>query len=82
MAAVPTPITKIFATVLKQKRKELNLSQVELAKLAGLKRSHISLFECAKREPSLSTMGLLAEAMGMRPFELMVLLEEHWHDRN
>lgn len=60
-----------FGQFLKKTRTEKGLSQESLAFLTGLDRTYISLLERAKRQPSLKTIFILAEAFGMSPALLM-----------
>ncbi|UXU74563.1 helix-turn-helix domain-containing protein [Paracoccus sp. SMMA_5] len=52
-----------YARVLRRHRKDLNLSQEELAFRAGLSMRYVSLLESGKHQPSLSTMKALADAL-------------------
>lgn len=49
------------------------LQQKELAELAGIDPSHVSLIEVGKRKPSVDTVGRLAKALHM-PNHLFTLL--------
>ena len=46
-------VMKAFGTLLRELRLEAGLTQLELARGAGVERSYISLIECQKRQPSL-----------------------------
>ncbi|MBW5290835.1 MAG: hypothetical protein Rsou_1138 [Candidatus Ruthia sp. Asou_11_S2] len=70
------PIKNSFARVLKQKRKILNLSQEVLAEKSGLSIRSISLFECAKQEPLLSSICYIAKALEISATELMYVIEK------
>jgi transcriptional regulator with XRE-family HTH domain len=59
-----------FAVNLKRARKTRGLSQDKLALSCNLHRSEISLLERGGREPRLSTMLKLAEALGVSTDEL------------
>jgi len=54
-----------FARILRQKRHELGLSQEELGHRAGLTMRYISLLECNKRQPTISTLFALSGALGV-----------------
>ena len=56
-------------TVLRDARRRAGLSQVELARRAGLTQSVISAYESGHRQPSLPTLAALVESAG---FELAV----------
>lgn len=54
-----------FGRVLRTRRSALGLSQEELAHRAGLTPRYISLLECDHRQPTISTVYLLAQGLGM-----------------
>jgi transcriptional regulator with XRE-family HTH domain len=54
-------------------RAKRRLSQVELAKRAGISVSYLSLLERNKRDPPLSTVKKVADALGI-PLELLFFL--------
>ncbi|GEO46894.1 helix-turn-helix transcriptional regulator [Companilactobacillus kimchii] len=56
--------------IIKQKRKELKLSQDELSKLAGVTRQTINAIENDKYDPSLSLAFQLAAILRIRVDEL------------
>ena len=64
-------ISERFAANLAAQRKRVGISQEELASLAGLHRTQISLLETGKREPRLETMVKLAGALGI-PVAILV----------
>ena len=53
-----------FGRVLRTRRSALGLSQEELAHRAGLTPRYISLLECDHRQPTISTVYLLAQGLG------------------
>jgi transcriptional regulator with XRE-family HTH domain len=57
------PARELFAKNLRDRRKQLGLSQEALAGLCGLDRTEISLLECSKRSPRLDTVVVLARAL-------------------
>lgn len=60
-----------FGMVLKKLRSALNLSQEKLGFSCGLDRTFISLLERGKRQPSLTSILALADALGVPPEELL-----------
>lgn len=52
-------------------RKELELTQESLAAKCDLSVSYISMLERGQRSPPLSTLGVLAAALGKRGWELL-----------
>jgi transcriptional regulator with XRE-family HTH domain len=68
-------IAKAFGNALQQERKRAGLSQEELAFRAKVDRTFVSRAESGKRQPALTTVFLLAKALGIRPAGLI----EHTH---
>ena len=67
-----------IGTVLKCVRKSLKLSQEELAHRSSLDRTYISMLERNIKQPSITTIFLLAEALEMKPSEFVKLLEDEF----
>lgn len=67
-----------IGTVLKQVRKSLKLSQEELAYRSSLDRTYISMLERNIKQPTITTIFLLAQALEMKPSEFVQLLEEEF----
>jgi len=67
-----------IGTVLKQVRKSLKLSQEELAHRSSLDRTYISMLERNIKQPTITTIFLLAEALEMKPSEFVQLLEDEF----
>lgn len=65
-----------FARALQLRRRECGLSQEELAHLAGLSTSYMSLLETRKRQPTLSVLGALAKALDLSLLEFMGMIGE------
>ena len=57
-------------------RKSKKLSQEVVSGLADIERTHLSAIERGVRKPTLETFFRLAEAMNLRPSELMRKIEE------
>lgn len=64
-----------FGRVLKQERKNLGISQEELAERAGVSVRAISFYECNRRSPSLCMVFVIANALQMRPSVFISLIE-------
>ena len=62
---------EILAENLRRIRKEIGLSQEELADRANLHRTYISSIERAKRNLSLENIFLLAKALGIEAGDLL-----------
>ena len=56
-----------FGKVLVKARKERGITQYRLARLAGRAIQQISQIERGQREPKISTVIMLARALGMEP---------------
>lgn len=67
---------KAVATVIRRLRKNRRLSQEVLSGLAGMERSHLGMVETGGRVPNLYTIWRIADALDMRPSELIALMEE------
>ena len=65
-----------FGKILRQFRKDKSLSQTELANLAGLDRTYISLLERGLRVPSLSVLFKISNALGILPSSIIIELEK------
>jgi len=65
-----------FARALQLRRRECGLSQEEVAHLAGLSTSYMSLLETRKRQPTLSVLGALAKALDLSLLEFMGMVGE------
>ena len=64
-------IKKRFGDRLRQLRKQKNISQEELAFKAGLHRTYISDIERGSRNVSLENISKIAEALGIKPSQLL-----------
>ena len=62
--------------VIQKLRKERQLSQEVLSGLAGIARSHLSMIENGSKQANLETLWKLAVALGLRPSELVRMMEE------
>ncbi len=66
---------KALSTVLRKRRRKAGLSQEALAFEAGVHPTYISLLERGLRNPSLVTVGILAEALETNMTSLVRELE-------
>ena len=64
-----------FGTVVRECRRERELSQERLGFEAGLTRNFISLVELGQRSPSLDTVEALAQALGISASALIARAE-------
>jgi transcriptional regulator with XRE-family HTH domain len=58
-------------TAIRERREAGGLSQEELADRAGLHRTYISLVERAQRNISVDALGEIADALSLRPSQLI-----------
>lgn len=65
-----------FGKILREKRKQVGLSQEKLALLCGLDRTYIGLLERAERQPSISTIFVICEKLNISPSQLIREVEE------
>lgn len=81
MQGEPDNVLKIFAKVLRERRKELGLTQEELAHRAGVSMRYISLIEGCKHYPTLQTIHGLAKSLdiSMGQFLSAVEADEEYH---
>ena len=69
-------IIKVFSKVLRELRIKNQLSQEKLAELCDLDRTYISLLERGLRQPTITTIFKLAEALQITPSEFIGLIEK------
>ncbi len=59
-------ITNCYNEILKERRKELKLTQAQLAKKIGKKQEYIALLEKGETDMQLSTFCSITKALGLR----------------
>lgn len=69
-------LKRAFANVLKAKREELNLSKLKLAQMAKLERMYLIQLEKGDKRPTVNALFYLSEAFGLKPSEMLALVEE------
>ncbi|MBR2986629.1 MAG: helix-turn-helix transcriptional regulator [Clostridia bacterium] len=62
--------------IIQNEREKRGLSQEVVSGLADIGRTHLSAIERGVRKPTLETFFRLADALRMRPSELIRLIEE------
>jgi transcriptional regulator with XRE-family HTH domain len=72
-------VKEAFAATLRQSRLSAGLSQERLARASGLDRTTLSLLERGKQQPTLSTILLLAEHLGVSGAHLVQEVEDFLH---
>ncbi len=75
-------VRRILAENVRKQRKQLGMSQFQLAERCGISASFIGEIETSKKYPSAETLALLAHALGLAPYQLY-LEGSDWevHDR-
>jgi len=66
-------VIRTFADKMYLYRKEMGLTQEELAELLELDNSYVSLLERGARVPSLITLDRIAKVFGVKPYDLLVV---------
>jgi transcriptional regulator with XRE-family HTH domain len=74
MAAVDLQVA--FGQVIRDLRLEAGLSQEALSLSCGRHRTYVSLIERGKNSPSITTLWLLAEALGVQPSTVIRQVEK------
>ena len=64
-------ITKHFGETVRNTRKTLNISQEELAHIAGVNRSHMGQIERGYKSANLTTIDRIAKALNCSPASLL-----------
>ncbi len=62
--------------VIRALRREKGLSQEVLSGLAGIARTHLSMIENGTMKASIETVSKIAQALELRPSELLAMAEE------
>lgn len=64
-------LIKAFAVVLRQARLRCEMTQEEVARRAGIDRTFLGLLESSKRQPTLSVISALEQAVSESPGSLV-----------
>lgn len=67
---------KAFGVVISRLRVEKGLTQESLSGLAGIARSHLAALENGEKTVKLDTMWRIADALEVRPSELIRMIEK------
>ena len=65
-----------FGQILAQHRRAKGWNLLTLSKRTGMNVSHLSVLESGDNIPSMNTMFLLGEVLGVRPSEILRQVEE------
>lgn len=74
---MPTRSSQLLALgrTIRKARRDLDLTQEALADLAGLSAKHVGEIERANKDPRVTTILKLADALGLRVGELFTLYD-------
>ncbi|NER23600.1 MAG: helix-turn-helix transcriptional regulator [Symploca sp. SIO1C2] len=64
-------LNQVVASNIKKRRKELDLSQEDLAEKCGLHRTYVGAIERSERNITLQTLEKLAGSLGVSPLDLL-----------
>ncbi len=67
---------KAFGVVISKLRVQKGLTQESLSGLAGIARSHLAALEKGEKTAKLDTVWQIADALGVRPSELIREMEQ------
>lgn len=67
----PEELREVLSRNLRSRRKELGMTQSELAELAGVSQPNVSDYEAGRIMPSLDTLALIGEALGLGAHALL-----------
>ena len=68
--------SKAFGVVIGRLRTEKGLTQEKMSGLAGIARSHLAALENGEKTARMDTVWNLAYALGLKPSELLRLVEK------
>ncbi len=71
------PLLVGLGAAIRNRRDELGVSQERLGLESGVHRNYIGGIERAERQPSVTTLARLAQALGVKPSDLLALAECH-----
>jgi transcriptional regulator with XRE-family HTH domain len=71
----PKGLDEAFGRVLREMRRKAGLSQEALWSAADRHRNYVSLLENGKNSPSLRTVFVIADALGVKPSEMVAAVE-------
>ncbi len=68
--------SKAFGLVVSRLRTEKGMTQENLSAFAGIARSHLTLLENGKKTARLNTLFKIADALEIKPSEIVRMIEE------
>jgi transcriptional regulator with XRE-family HTH domain len=76
MHFVPSNLKVALGQALRAKREKLGISQEELAELAGVDRTYVSILERGLKSPTLETFERICSALGTLPERVLEAARE------
>ncbi len=67
--------SKVVGNVIKELREKKGLSQEVVSGLADIGRTHLSAIERGERKPTLETLFKIAQALDVKPSDIVILIE-------
>lgn len=74
--------SKTFGMVISRLRTEKGMSQENLSAFAGIARSHLTMLENGRKTARIDTVFRIADALGIKPSELIQLAENSSNDKD
>ena len=73
--------SKIFGIMIAKLRSEKGLTQEAASGLAGISRSHLVMLESGRKTVRLDTLWRIADALGVRPSEIIRMAEDEMNQK-
>ena len=67
--------SKMVGLIISTERNKHEMSQMQLSISAGISRGHLAALESGKKCPSLETFWNIADALSVRPSELLAMID-------
>lgn len=71
------PLARQFGSCVRTLRLASGMSQVEFGEKCGFYQTYLSRIENGRANPSLNAVEVIANALGMSPFDLFDLVKKH-----
>ncbi len=68
--------SKTLGLIIGTERVKRGMTQEQLSGLAGISRSHLAALECGQKSPRIETLWRVAEALGVKPSKLIIMMEK------
>lgn len=71
----------MIGDAIRDARTKAGLTQEAVAARAGMDRAYVSLIEQGRSSPTVERLFRICDAIGVRPSQLLAVVEEERHDR-